>query len=331
MVKSLPPFVNDYLNQLLLKGKKASTIKRYEHDLFLFFRWLDKRRNQSLDIAWKQLELADIKAFISYLTHEKKHQIRTIRRIHSALKQLSKYSIGEGFCSDHVFRYSTAPELVLTPLESTEWVSRSECITLLHSIQSNDGLSEQQIKVRPFLIARNQWIVYLFLHYGFTLQEVTQLTMKHIHFEHSQINLDEPTPRMIHLHTRHRKLAFHYYQTISDPLKPRLHSDDPYLVAFDFKRKTFRWSYEDDSPKRLTNIAIQKMLRVEAKRAGLRSGISAQHLRNRFVLRSLLKANNPLQLQEQLGFQSLLSFQRYILTLESLTPDQKLDLLEDIH
>ncbi|EEL61798.1 Phage integrase [Bacillus cereus F65185] len=34
-------------------------------------------------------------------------------------------------------------------------------------------------------------------------------------------------------------------------------------MAFDFNRGTYRWVYEKDAPKGLSEVAIQKMIRLE--------------------------------------------------------------------
>ncbi|PEW23477.1 integrase, partial [Bacillus thuringiensis] len=83
------------------------------------------------------------------------------------------------------------------------------------------------------------------------------------------------------------------------------------FVAFDFTRGTYHWSYEDDAPKFLTEISIQKMIRLEVKRANLRKGVSAQHFRNTYILRCVQGKNAPEHIMQQIGFKSCLSLKRY--------------------
>ncbi|PDY08407.1 integrase, partial [Bacillus pseudomycoides] len=108
-----------------------------------------------------------------------------------------------------------------------------------------------------------------------------------------------------------KKRLFSYYKTIPEPVRPRYHSNDPVFVAFDFTRKTYHWSYENDAPKALTEIAVQKMIRLEVERANLRKGISAQHLRNTFILRLIKHQISEDQIVKQVGFKSKLSLKRY--------------------
>ncbi|WP_413381446.1 tyrosine-type recombinase/integrase [Alkalihalobacillus sp. 1P02AB] len=327
---SFPTFVHSYLDDLYIKGRKASTIKRYEHDFVLFFRWFSHQtKSLAIESEWINISKEQVQQFIAYLFEEKEHQIRTVRRIHSALKQLAKYCIKENLCKEHPFAFSDAPELVLTPLKPSEWVSSREASRFIEILQSNKNLSEQQLEVRPLLKARNEFIVKLFLHYGLTLQEAVELTMTQMKFESGTIEINGETgKRSVHLSKPDRELAFTYYQKIPEPVRPRLHENDPFLVAFDFQRKTYRWSYEEDKPKQLTNIAIQKMIRLEVARGELRKGISAQHLRNRFILHALLEGELTENVQKKLGLKSPLSFHRYMLTIDKLTEEQRLDLLQ---
>lgn len=101
------------------------------------------------------------------------------------------------------------------------------------------------------------------------------------------------------------------YVTIPEPVRPKYHSNDPLFVAYDFTRKTYHWSYDNDAPKALTEIAVQKMIRLEVERANLRKGISAQHLRNTFILQLIENEVLEGQIINQVGFKSKLSLKRY--------------------
>lgn len=69
------------------------------------------------------------------------------------------------------------------------------------------------------------------------------------------------------------------------------------------------------------------MIRTEVARAHLRKGISAQHFRNSYLLRSLLYSGHDHQLQHKLGLKSPLSLRRYVLTVSRLTTKEKALLL----
>ncbi|GAF63562.1 putative integrase [Bacillus sp. TS-2] len=326
-MNELPEIANNFLDHLYVKGRKKSTIKRYQYDYQDFFSWLNVQYpKQELTYSWNSLSIKEGKAFLDFLIQEKQYKVVTIRRIHSALRQLAVYTCSEKNLP-HPFIVIEPPDSIEIPLSASEWVSKKEAEQLLFTIKNDYELSEAQIEVRPLLKARNEIIVLLFLRYGLTLQEVVQLKMKDMRFEKGEIYVYRNGEyRSISLTASDQQLAFRYYQNIPEAVRPRYHGEDPFFVAFDFQRKTYRWSYEDARPKNLTNIAIQKMIRVEAKRAMLRSGISAQHLRNRFILHSLLTGELSLINYQKLGFKSSLSFRRYTLTLENVTSNETKEL-----
>lgn len=129
------------------------------------------------------------------------------------------------------------------------------------------------------ILERNISIATLLLDYGLSLKKLVSLRMKHVHFENNTLSIPEP-------------------------VRPKYHSNDPLFVAFDFTRGAYHWSYEDDASKFLTEISVQKMIRLEVKRANLRKGISAQHFRNTFILRRIQNNNTSEQIMQQIGFKS---------------------------
>ncbi|NKW87965.1 integrase, partial [Bacillus cereus] len=89
------------------------------------------------------------------------------------------------------------------------------------------------------------------------------------------------------------------------------HTDNPLFVAFDFNRGTYRWVYENDAPKALSEVAIQKMIRLEVKRAELGRRISAQQMRNTFIFRLIKQGINEDELVNKIGFKTKVSLKRY--------------------
>nr|WP_275899561.1 site-specific integrase [Bacillus piscicola] len=198
-------------------------------------------------------------------------------------------------------------------------LSHAEQQRLLNALKSDAGLSKKQAAARPLLAPRNLFIITLFLHYGLRLQELSHLEMKHINQGTGDILIPEMTgnPRTITLLRPHKKQLHYYLQAIPEAVRPRKDTD-PLLVAFDFQRKTFRWSYENDAPKNLTEIAIQKMIREERKRAGINRAVSARHFRNTYIVQALKNGETPEQLQKRLGLQTILTLNKYVEYVNSL-------------
>ncbi|WYP24886.1 site-specific integrase [Alkalihalobacillus sp. FSL W8-0930] len=326
-----PSFVTNFLDSLAEKGRAESTIKRYSYDLEDFFKWMTNNQKKDAFTVWSSLTHEELDTFFLYLMEKRAYKVRTIRRIISVTKQLAKFSITNGLISKHPATVYEPPKLTVTPLTREEWLSVEEVDTLYASVSSDQGLTENQLLARPMLTTRNTWLLTLFLSYGLTLQEVTRVTMFDILFAQNQLRIptsqDPAKPRMISLSEEDKVKAYAYYEHIPEPVRPRLHSKDPFHIAFDFQRKTYHWSYEQDHPKALTEIAIQKMIRTEVKRAGLRKGTSAQHLRHTYILRQLCFGTPVEEVQRYLGFSSALSLDRCLLTLDHLSDSERLLLI----
>lgn len=323
MTTELARYMEEYLQHLAFRGRKPSTLKRYRYDLLDFCSWVRTTRADKLPLEQKEVNATELELFFDELLYERRYHTRTIRRIHSVLRQVARYEASLGRSHLRPVLELEPPNLTEKPLNDEEWLSAKEKKQLLHTLSCEHGLSEQQLETFPFYRERNQLIVLLMLKYGLSLREVHHLSICDVKFETNNIlvHYEEPL-RRITLDDEDKQLAYRYFQTIPEPVRPRYHREDPFFVAFDFKRKTFHWSYDDDQPKRMTIIAIQKMLRMEVKRAGLRKGISAQTLRNTFILEQLRQGVTGDELISRIGYTSPLSLKRYLQTIEEM-PKQK--------
>ncbi|ABS22626.1 tyrosine-type recombinase/integrase [Bacillus cytotoxicus] len=295
---------------LLSKGRKPSTIKRYVYDIEDFGHWLKKNKRLPSSNIWSTLCTKDYEDYFYDLKMKRHYSEKTMHRVFIVLNRL--------------YQFLNLPnplknmEIVIQPnraLRDEDFISPEEEQRLKRIVTSLEGLSEKQQSVRPLLIDRNISILILLIDYGLSLQELVSLNMHHIHFETNSISVPAVSgvERTIILTTDDKKQLYTYYKNIPEPVRPNYHSDDPFFIAFDFNRGTYRWVYENDAPKALTEIAIQKMIRLEVKRANLRKGISSQHFRNTFILR-LIKQQIPEQeIIKLVGFKSKISLKRYYL------------------
>ncbi|OQR53253.1 site-specific integrase [Bacillus sp. CDB3] len=290
------------------RGRKSSTIKRYIYDIEDFGRWLQASNRFQEESIWKTLNKEDFESYFQELIYKRKYGEKTIHRIAVVLKKL--------------YQFLDIPSPIvemqrITPpnraLRKEDFITKEEEKKLKYILSSPEGLSEEQLSVRPLLIDRNVSIVSLLSDYGLALQELVALQMQHVHFGKNTITVvhSKGQERIIILQEEDKIRLFTYYKTIPEPVRPRYHSTDPLFVAFDFKRGTFRWVYDNDAPKALTAIAVQKMIRLEVARAQLRKGISAQHLRNTYILRCLERNMSTEEVIKRAGFLSHLSLKRY--------------------
>lgn len=300
--------IKGFSSYLLNKGRKPSTVKRYIYDIEDFIKWLHLSKRFNKNDVWESLHKKDFEAFFTYLKDDRQYSDKTTHRIYVVLNRLYDY-----------LDLPSPIEAVIhieqpdRKLREEDFISFEEEKRLKEVTASLEGLTEKQRSVRPMILERNMSIISLLLDYGLSLQELVSLQMQHVHFESNTLSIPEDSKinRIVHLEEKHKLYLYNYYKTIPEPVRPRYHSSDPLFVAFDFTRGTYHWSYNDDAPKFLTEISIQKMIRLEVKRANLRKGIAAQHFRNTYILKQIQKKTHPEKIMRQVGFKSNLSLKRY--------------------
>ncbi|MDA2418078.1 phage integrase N-terminal SAM-like domain-containing protein [Bacillus cereus] len=306
--KEFQDTVQHFSSFLLDKGRKPSTIKRYAYDIEDFGQWLKESKRHPLHNIWTTLNTEDYEEYFNVLKKQRNYSDKTIHRVYIVLSRLYQYLALPNPMEDM--------NLIVQPnraLRDEDFISKTEEKRLKYILTSLEGLTEKQRSVRPLLMDRNIAVVHLLINNGLSLQELVGLQMKNVHFENNTISVPGilGIKRTILLTEDDKKILFNYYKTIPKPVRPKYHSNDPLFVAFDFNRKTYHWSYENDVPKALTEIAVQKMIRLEVERANLRKGISAQHLRNTFILRLIENEVLEGEIIKQVGFKSKLSLKRY--------------------
>ena len=79
----------------------------------------------------------------------------------------------------------------------------------------------------PFINGCNIAILNLLIDYGLSLQELTALTMHHVHFETNTLSIPATAgvERTITL-AKETKQLYNYYKSIPEPVRPKYHSDD---------------------------------------------------------------------------------------------------------
>ncbi len=315
---NLPGYAADYLDELILKNRQPSTIKRYTYDLEDFFRWMKKEYKDTSIDKWQHLTGADLDLFFTHLINERHYTSSTVNRILTVLKQLYRHQAKKGAISENPLESMTIAPGAPRSLVPSDFMTGKEKELLLSVVPAKKGLTENQLKGRHLLVDRNLSIFFLLMEYGLTLHELASLKMKDMHFEDNTLYIPSVSSRSrrIPISSDVKKQIYKYIKQIPEPVRPRYKSHDPLLAAFDFQRLTYRWVYETEQPKGLTEIAIQKMIREEVKRAGLRKGLSAQHMRNSAVLAKLLLGWPEEKMLEVFGFKTPVSLRRYQTFLE---------------
>ncbi|MBO9128914.1 tyrosine-type recombinase/integrase [Bacillus sp. 165] len=305
--------VHSFAAYLTSKGRKQSTIRRYMYDVEDYFTWLERNKNLSSNNIWSSLHTKDYENYFFELKHERHYSEKTLHRVFIVLNRLYQFL---QLTSTDITNPLKDMEMTIHPdrgLHKDDFITAEEEERFKKILVSMEGLTEKQLPARPLLIDRNVCIIMLLLDYGLALQELVYLTMQHVHFENNTLTVPPVSgiARTIALTEEDKKKLYTYYKTIPEPVRPKYHTNDPLFVAFDFNRNTYRWVYENDAPKALTEIAVQKMIRQEVARAGLRKGLSGQHLRNTFILRLIQQNVSEQEIIRRVGFKTKLSLKRY--------------------
>ncbi|TCW53035.1 site-specific recombinase XerD [Bacillus thuringiensis] len=305
---SLEETLEAFSNYLTEKGRKHSTIQRYSYDIKDFFKWLELNEILFHIKSWSELSPEDYQAYFSELESSRKYSEKTRHRIWVVLKKLNMF-LGIDSPLDE-FDLSLIPD---QSLSDKDFITESEENHLKQTILSIKGLTERQAKYRPLIMDRNACIINLIVNYGLSLRELISLNMSHIQFARNTLMVpgEDGATRSVSLTMEDTQQFYKYYTTIPEPVRPRQHTDNPLFVAFDFNRGTYRWVYEKDAPKALSEVAIQKMIRLEVKRAELNRRVSAQQMRNTFILRLIKQGVTEKDLVSRMGFKTKISLKRY--------------------
>ncbi|MGE6366393.1 tyrosine-type recombinase/integrase [Bacillus paramycoides] len=312
---SLEETLEAFSNYLTEKGRKHSTIQRYSYDIKDFYKWVEVNEILFHIKSWSELSQEDYQGYFSELENKRKYSQKTRHRIWVVLKKLHMF-LGIDSPLDDI-RLSLIPD---QSLSDNDFITEAEEKLLKQIILLTKGLTERQAKYRPLIMDRNACIINLVVNYGLSLQELVSLNMSHIQFARNTLVVpgENGINRSISLSEDDMKQLYKYYKTIPEPVRPRQYTDNPLFIAFDFNRGTYRWVYEKDAPKAFSVVSIQKMIRLEVKRAELNRRISAQQMRNTFILRLIKQGINEDELVSRMGFKTKISLKRHFQYLQQV-------------
>ncbi|MCU5595080.1 site-specific integrase [Bacillus mobilis] len=297
--------IHEFLLYIQGNGRKLSTIQRYRYDLVLFALWVENRED-ALEYPFKRnINTDTFKQYLKAAKTTRNCSPASLQRISGVLVNFLDY---HGVFLESVDRGKQ--EL----LQLHNFASDTEIHRLLQTMKSFDGLTSYQITGRHNIINRNLLIVRLMIYYGFSIHDLTNLTMQDVNFGQGVLF---PTAaggikRAIPLNTADQKLLLATYKDIPEPVQPRQNTQDPFFVTFHHATGTYQWDYSTDSPKKLTKIAIQRMLQKEIKRANIHH-LSPTTLRNRHILDSLRSGTSSAEIKVLLGMKSIEAMHRYVI------------------
>lgn len=317
-----PMFVLNFLNSLKEKGRAYGTYVRYGYYIEDFLNWVEREKKTDITFEiWKEIKKEDYQRYYHLLSTKHQYTMDSLKRVESVLMQLYLHYIDEGHSE------IASPSITLIQahsiknlLQPNDFVSEKDFKQLVAVMQSKTGLTEHQLKGRDYLINRNVCIANLFYKYGLTMKELISLTMEDVQLVRYKglyvSGKDEK--RYIPLEDEDGLLMLNYLNDIPKPVRPKFHTDDPFFVAFDYQRLTYRWVYDDEDrtdngqPKDLSRLAIQKMILQEVRRAGLSNkGINAQSMRNTAILRAIKVGKSDKEIMSYFGLKTPITLRRY--------------------
>lgn len=297
--------INEFLLYMQGNGRKLSTMQRYRYDLVLFALWVENSED-ALESPFKRtINNNLLEQYLKVAKSTRNCSPASLKRISGVIINFLDY---HGVFLESVDRGKQ--EL----LQLHNFASDTEIKRLLQTMKSIDGLTPYQITGRNNIINRNLLIVHLMIYYGFSIHDLTNLTMQDVNFGQGVLF---PTAaggikRAIPLNATDQELLLATYKDIPESVQPRPNTQDPFFVTFHHATGTFQWDYSTESPKKLTKIAIQRMLQKEIKRANIHH-LSPTTLRNRHILDSLRSGISSAEIKVLLGMKSIEAMHRYII------------------
>ena len=186
-----PDFINSFLDySATILNKSPNTIKEYNYDLMMFFRFIKIHFNltEETDFAKinindisidtvKKISLEDIHAFISYMAIELKSKSATRARKVSTIRIFFKYLSQKA----HLIDINPAQNLETPKADRRlpKYLNLEESKRLLDVTENEDNRNYQ----------RDYAIITLFLNCGLRLSELVGIDVKDIDFSEAKLNV----------------------------------------------------------------------------------------------------------------------------------------------
>ena len=186
MKKENPKILNDFFNYLIIfKNYSNETIKGYELDLILFFRFIIEYLNLDIDIKdinifiLASIKESDIIAFLVYLNYCRNNSPETRNRRLAAIKCFFKY----------LHMNYLHLQCKLNPAKNIK--NAEHMLRIPKYLKLEDALKVQHIfnNTNSRNALRNNTIIVLFLHCGLRLSELININIKDIDFNKKSISI----------------------------------------------------------------------------------------------------------------------------------------------
>jgi len=270
---------------LVLTQLSPLTVVNYLADLRALVRWgVD---DFGLDFSLDKLSPNIIRAYRSHLLEEKHSAISTVNRRLQALRKFCAFAVQAGI-------------LTSNPAEGVQLVQSEGTVfaTPLTGKQIEDLIGASGTE-RSGLARRDTAVLMLLLYTGLRVNELVELRLNDVHFDHPGTHLTVRDGR--HGEVREVPLEGKLRQALIEYLsvRPKVEGEDCLFLS------------REGRP--ISTRSVQRIVSDRARAAGL-DGVSPQSLRRTFASRLLASTGDLALVSQRLGHQNLATTTRYLKT-----------------
>ncbi|MDQ7823254.1 MAG: tyrosine recombinase XerC [Candidatus Eremiobacteraeota bacterium] len=283
---------DDFINYLSVeRNLSPRTLKEYQHDLSIFFKFFAPHFEQELTLA--TIDERTIREFLTYLKVKLRYSSKALNRKLATLKSYFRFLKKEGYIET-----SPVAEIKCAKLEKhLPRVLNEKEVEILLDATEDEPLQEKastpQTPEDKFIFFRNHAIMELFYATGMRISELTGLNLEDIDFDNMMIRVTgKGNKQRLVLMNQSAIAALKAYLLI----RPKIRSN-----AVMVSRKNVR----------LTVRAVQYMFSKHLRKSGINKVASPHTLRHSFATHLLEGGSDLMTIKELLGHENLSTTQIY--------------------
>lgn len=300
-----PDFLNSFLDySATILNKSPNTIKEYNYDLLMFFRFIKIHFNLTDEVDFSKIsikdisigtlnkiELNDIHAFLSYMAIELKSKSATRARKASSIRVFFNYLSQKA----NLIKVNPAQNLESPKLDKRlpKYLNLEESKKLLDATANEDNRNFQ----------RDYAIITLFLNCGMRLSELVGINVQDVDFSESKMNV---------IGKGNKERTIYLNKSCLKAIKDYLEVRPKKGVKVD-KLNSHRALFLSERKERISKRTVQYIVEKELRAAGLDSSKYSTHkLRHTAATLMYQYGNVDIRaLQELLGHESISTTEIY--------------------
>ena len=304
LINSMPEFIEDYYDSLVVNGSSTNTIKSYLYEVNVFLRFVativKKKSITDLEVTdLDKVTLTKINKFVASSESGATLVDNAKRRRLSVVKSIYKFYFKIGaITTNPVIDKEGAKVKEKEVIKLNEHQVR----TLLDCIQNQNGVKEHSKAYSEKLIYRDLAIIMVLLGTGMRVSELVGLNI-------SDYDLTTPGQPCFHIIRKGEDEDYVYFvEAVKNVVDDYLEFTRPLLIDSEEENALFLSTQR----KRMGVSSIEKMLKKYCKAAGLPSNISPHKLRATFATTVYKNTNNIYAVKDALHHSSIETSKHYI-------------------